>query len=179
MGQIRPRLRAPKMFRQVNLPPSVPGRLFLHSMPGRYEPLGDVWRELERLGIGLILCLAPLDEIHTKSPSYGVAIEKGEASGEILPFPIQDYEGPPDDEGFLHMAKEVARALQSGKSVLIHCGAGIGRSGAAAIAVLLALGEAATEARRMVSEAGSWPERPSQEAALRRLAEGLETRGRT
>ena len=29
------------MFRRVDLPARIPGRLLLHSMPGRYEAIGD------------------------------------------------------------------------------------------------------------------------------------------
>ena len=33
-------------FRSVTLPENVAGRLYFHSMPGRYEPLQAVWNEL-------------------------------------------------------------------------------------------------------------------------------------
>jgi len=31
------------MFRRVDLPAGVPGKLLLHSMPGRYEAIESVW----------------------------------------------------------------------------------------------------------------------------------------
>jgi len=62
-------------FRGVHLPSAVPGRLWLHSMPGRYEPLNDAWAEVRRLGVSRIVCLAPFLEIREKSPEYAKAIE--------------------------------------------------------------------------------------------------------
>jgi protein-tyrosine phosphatase len=142
-------------------------------MPGRYDALEDAWSEVERAGVRVIACLAPQDEIEKKSPDYAAAIETDEAPASLLRLPIGDFEGPGSDEGFRELAQEVAVSLRAGDGVLIHCGAGVGRTGMVAIAVLMILGASHTDAERRVRAAGSIPERPAQEEAVRRLEEFL------
>jgi hypothetical protein len=72
------------MFRQVQLAPSVPGRLLLHSMPGRREALDVVWDQIKRDHVSVIVCLAGRDEIREKSPEYGRALDTG-----AVPCPVQ------------------------------------------------------------------------------------------
>lgn len=160
-----------KPFRQVQLPGDVAGLLWLHSMPGRCESLDEAWAEAQRLGVSCIICLAPLDEIREKSPKYARAIEEQQCPCHLRRFPICDYHGPDDDQSFRRLAVEVADSLRNGGRVLVHCGAGIGRTGMFAIAVLITLGLPAEQARRHVTAADAGPERPAQEEALRRFLE--------
>ena len=44
-----------KMFRRVDLPAGVPGRLLLHSMPGRYEAIESVWHQVRNEAVGAIV----------------------------------------------------------------------------------------------------------------------------
>jgi protein-tyrosine phosphatase len=159
-------------FREVDLAGIADGRLLLHSMPGRYDALEDAWSEVQRTGVRVIVCLASQDEVEKKSPEYAVAINADEVPVNLRRFPIGDFEGPGSDEGFRELAQEVAASLRAGDGVLVLCGAGIGRTGMAAIAVLLALGVPLDEAERRVRAVGSGPERLAQEEALQRL-EGL------
>lgn len=157
------------MFREVELPKGIKGRLYLHSMPGRAGALDAVWAELRRLKVSALVCLAPVDEIREKSPQYAEALERGAVPCTVLSCPIRDFHGPDDDDVFVEMVARVAELLQAGDSVLIHCAGGIGRTGMFAVATLMALGVAENEARRRVDDAGSGPERPVQNEALRRI----------
>jgi protein-tyrosine phosphatase len=154
------------MFRAVELPEGHAGRLFLHSMPGRYEAYEDARQEIARCQIGRVVCLAPLAEVRTKSPLYAKAIETTQFPWRQEMFPVPDYGIPEDRETFWRLAQHLATTLQSGERVLIHCGAGVGRTGMLAIGVLLALGMTVDHARTAVGAAGSSPETPAQQEVI-------------
>jgi protein-tyrosine phosphatase len=143
------------MFRRVDLPARIPGRLLLHSMPGRYEAIESVWHQIERETVGAIVCLAEKEEIHEKSFEYARALEAGIVPCSVLRFEIPDRGAPEDRRAFWTLAGNVAQRLQLGEAVLIHCAGGVGRTATFAICVLLALGESASSARNVVSRAGS------------------------
>ena len=129
------------MFRRVDLPARIPGRLLLHSMPGRYEAIETVWHQVRSETIGAIVCLAEKDEIHEKSSEYARALEAGTVPCSVLPFEIPDRGAPEDRRAFWALAGDVARRLQSGEAVLIHCAGGVvGRTATFAISVLLRVG---------------------------------------
>jgi protein-tyrosine phosphatase len=146
------------MFRRVDLPPRVPGKLLLHSMPGRFEAIESAWQHVRSEAVGTIVCLAELYEIRLKSSSYAEALEVGSVPCHVLPVEIREGGVPEDRHGFWALAKNVANRLESGEVVLVHCAGGLGRTAMLAIPVLLALGESMNEAESAVSRAGSMVE---------------------
>ncbi|MCD6284493.1 MAG: tyrosine-protein phosphatase [Anaerolineae bacterium] len=154
------------MFRTVTLPQNIPGRIYLHSMPGRCESWGDFAAEASRCNIQTIVCLAPDDEIERKSPSYATAIKGGAISCSRKCFVIPDYGVPKDRDRFAEFVKAVAEFLRSGETILVHCGAGIGRTGTFAICLLLALGVSRAQAEKTICDAGSRPETSEQERLI-------------
>ena len=158
-------------MREVRLPPNVAGRLYLHSMPGRNEPFEEVRVAISDKKIGRVVCLAPRDEIRKKSPDYYAALVRG-VPWTRVEFPITDYGVPDDRMAFLILAQDTASALRGGERILIHCGAGIGRTGTLAVAVLLNLDYALLDAGKIVKAAGSGPETEGQSALLEWIAAG-------
>jgi protein-tyrosine phosphatase len=154
------------MFREVELPERLAGRLFLHSMPGRYDAYEDVRREIAKCYIARVVCLAPLAEVQTTSPLYAQAIEAARLPWRQEMFPVPDYGIPEDRDTFWRLAQRLAAGLQSGERVLIHCGAGIGRTGTLAICVLLALGMTTAHAHATVRAVGSSPETAAQQKVI-------------
>jgi protein-tyrosine phosphatase len=154
------------MFRSVCLPVDVPGRLLLHSMPGRYEALERVWQQVRRDAVRMIVCLTDRDELHEKSSEYAQALESGVVPCSVLPFAIPDRGAPHDHEAFWKLASELASRLQGGETILIHCAGGVGRTALLAVCVLLALGQPADEARSAVSRAGSTVETAPQSSLI-------------
>jgi protein-tyrosine phosphatase len=143
------------MFRRVDLPAAVPGKLLLHSMPGRFEALDKVWHQLERDAVGAIVCLTEQHEIRSKSWAYADALETGTVPCSVLPFEIPEGGVPDNRDTFWALSRHIADRLQAGEAVLVHCAGGVGRTAMLAISVLLALGQPIDEAERLVSQAGS------------------------
>jgi protein-tyrosine phosphatase len=154
------------MLRAVQLPDDVPGKLLLHSMPGRHEPLERTWEQVRLEGILVIVCLTDLEEVRTKSPAYAAALASGSAPCEIERFPIEDFGVPRDRLVFWDFASKIAEKLKAGSRILIHCGAGIGRTGTFATCVLMALGKTQATAEQAVEAAGSGPETSEQRALV-------------
>ena len=150
------------MFRRVELPARVPGRLLLHSMPGRFEALERVWHQLRSDAVVAIVCLTEEYEIRLKSSTYAEALEAGTVPCSVLPFEIREGGVPADRDAFWALASDVANRLQSGEAVLVHCAGGVGRTAMLAVSVLLALGEPKNEAESAVSRAGSMVETMAQ-----------------
>ena len=143
------------MFRQVELPAGISGRLLLHSMPGRFEAIERVWHQVRSDAIGAIVCLTEQYEIHLKSTQYAQALASGTVPCAVLPFEIREGGVPEDRNAFWGLANDVAKRLQRGEAILIHCAGGVGRTAMLAVSVLLALGEPMSAAESVVSQAGS------------------------
>lgn len=150
-------------LREVTIPL---GRLYLAAMPGRRASLQSDLDDMSASDVTKILCLAPDDEIAAKSPEYSNRLHPVDLPFLIARFDIPDYGAPEDRDAFAKFVFDAADGLRRGENLLLHCGAGIGRTGMTAICILLALGYSETDARRAVVAAGSGPERPQQEALI-------------
>ncbi len=120
-------------MRRVELPEDLEGHLFLHSMPGRYEPIEDFLTEIVLKNISCVVCLASQEEIRQKSPAYATLLG-GTVPWEHIAFPIWNL-GAPD--AFEPLSREIVKRLRQGRNVLIHCDSGVGRTGTVAVSVLL------------------------------------------
>jgi len=143
------------MFRRVDLPARVSGKLLLHSMPGRFEKIESAWQQVQNEAVSVIVCLVEQYEIRVKSLAYAEALESGSVPCSVLPFEIREGGVPEDRDRFWALAKDLANRLQAGEAVLIHCAGGVGRTAMLATCVLLVLGEPMNEAEAAVSRAGS------------------------
>lgn len=148
--------------RAVELPADVPGRLWLASMPGRFEPWPEFLAEARQLGIQRVVSLTPRSELAELSPSYHAAVLAGKLPFTWSHLPMRNFGLPEDIVGFRQEVRAVAGALRQGETVLLHCAAGMGRTGSAAACVLKALGMDTTQALRKVRDAGSNPQNAEQ-----------------
>jgi protein-tyrosine phosphatase len=146
------------MFRPVILSDLCNGKLYLHSMPGRHKDFERAKDDIRKYKISKVVCLAPLEEIRIKSPEYFKAIQEKDIQFDLLMFPISDYGIPDHPNRFLKLAKDIGNNLQEGENILIHCGAGIGRTGTLAVLTLIGIGLTAEESQVRVAIAGSFPE---------------------
>ena len=142
------------------------GRLYLVAMPGTRGPPEQTWEGLREEGVQVVVCLAEPEEIRAKSPAYAAALEAQAVPCPVESFPVADFGVPDDREAFWALACRMGKRLTGGGRVVIHCGAGIGRTGTLAACVLLALGEPPAPAEQAVAAAGSHPETDPQRALV-------------
>lgn len=164
-------------LREVKLPAGVSGRLLLSALPGRAQP----WEEPEQAfglaeaailasGVSLVVNLVPEESLGHLSPIYLERTRKGALRWKSLHLPIPDYGVPERVDDLVAGARGAAGRLQRGEALLVHCVAGIGRTGLFAIAALLHLGVPLSRARDLVRQAGSGTESPAQRTLLQELA---------
>ncbi|MEJ8836661.1 protein-tyrosine phosphatase family protein [Ramlibacter sp. AN1133] len=149
-------------LRRVRLPPEVPGQLWLGPMPGRFQAWSAFSAEAERSGLGLVVCLTPKLELAELSPDYHAAVGRGRLPFRWMHVPMRNFGLPEDPAAFRRDVNTIADTVRAGKSVLLHCAAGMGRTGTAAACVLKALGLDAQQAVQRVRDAGSNPQNAEQ-----------------
>ncbi len=149
-------------FRSVPLPEPVAGALWLHAMPGRLEPWQTFLAEAGRTRLTLLVCLTPRHELASLSPSYDTALREGTLPMRWLQLPMRDFGLAGNFERFREGIESIARGVTSGDVALLHCAAGIGRTGTAAACLLKRLGLPREQALQRVRAAGSSPESAAQ-----------------
>lgn len=145
-------------FRSLALPEPVLGTLWLAPMPGRLEPWDEFLAQARRAGLSRIVCLTPREEVTALSLPYHQALQQGSLPCAWMHLPMRNFALSEDAQAFHAGVAALAQALRDGESILLHCAAGIGRTGTAAACVLKRLGLDRTQALQRVRDAGSNPE---------------------
>ena len=127
------------------------GTLSVMAKPVAGEWIEEEFSGLKRLGIDKIVSLLESFE------QYDVGLEKEEVlcikNGiEYSSFPIPDR-GLPNTLQATKFSKELYTEICNGKHIVIHCRAGIGRTGIIAGAIIVNTGITALEALTLISEA--------------------------
>jgi atypical dual specificity phosphatase len=145
---------------RVALPDGVPGRLWLC---GKHAIAPDRQRLVEEVGgAATIVCLVERHELAERYPEYVKWLDASDREAAVW-WPIPDLHAPDADQIGPLVADLVAR-LEAGETLVVHCGAGMGRAGTTAACVLIRLGVDADEAVRAVAAArpGAGPEAGAQ-----------------
>jgi hypothetical protein len=149
-------------LRRLRLPTDIPGQVWLGAMPGRFERWSAFEAEARRTRLGTVVCLAPRAEVGELAPEYNAALARGGLPFRWLHVPMRNFGLPEDPAAFRRDVAAIAGSIREGKAVLLHCAAGLGRTGTAAACVLKALGLDAQEALQRVRDAGSNPQNAEQ-----------------
>ncbi len=123
-----------------------PGRLWLC---GKHAVGPDPEAALARVQADTLLCFNERHEIEARYPDY-VDWLRADQPGRLW-FPTPDLGVRPVDE-FLDLVDDCVARLDEGARLLAHCGAGIGRAGTFAVAVLVARGTALDDALAVVAD---------------------------
>jgi atypical dual specificity phosphatase len=116
--------------------------------------------ELEALGIRAVLCL-------TESPPAPDLATRGFV---VRHEPVPDF-APPGPDALARCVEFIARHLEAGSPVVVHCTAGYGRTGTVLAAYLVLHGLAPEEAIAEVRRLRPWSiETAEQESAVLRFA---------
>jgi hypothetical protein len=96
------------------------------------------------VGADRIVCLCEPSELAARYPGYAAWLAAAPRDQAIC-FPIPDLHAPRVDAA-LPFLDALRVLLDDGLSLLMHCGAGIGRAGTMAAALLMTMGEERTAA---------------------------------
>ena len=91
---------------------------------------------ISRLDINLVVSLLEINEART----LGLDAEREQARAlgmQFVSFPIPDMGIPTSVEEFASLSKMLLKQIDAGANLLVHCHAGIGRSGLLAAGILL------------------------------------------
>ncbi|MEY2687859.1 MAG: hypothetical protein RL375_2057 [Pseudomonadota bacterium] len=156
-------------FRRLTLPEGVPGQLWLNGMPGRFESWTSFKAEARERDLQGLICLNPLHEVAAGSPDYHAAITSGTLPWRWRHLPMRDFGVAAGEAHFRAQVLEVADELEHGDVLLLHCAAGIGRTGTVAACLLKHLGTSRDAALAAVRAAGSNPESAAQSGLISRF----------
>ena len=149
-------------LRAVKLPEGVAGSLWLGAMPGRFESWNAFEAQARQSDLGVVVCLTPREELAELSPLYHAAIDEGGLPFRWINLPMPNFGLPADPVIFRREVQQIAAALRQGDAVMLHCAAGIGRTGSTAACVLKALGLDTAQALKRIRDAGSNPQNAQQ-----------------
>lgn len=160
--------------------PGIKNQLYISSRPGfgSPHPSREIEPFIERIagmGISRVMVLMPDYELYD---AYGANLLDvyREASLEVLHCPIRDFGVPeqiPGSGGYDKTIQDLLEALVQGP-VLLHCAAGLGRSGLTAACLLVKTGLSSDEAIERVRRARPGTiQTAEQEKFVRRYEESI------
>jgi protein-tyrosine phosphatase len=148
--------------------PATTGRLWLC---GKHFVGPDVEDAVAQVGATTVVCLNEAHELEARYPDY-VAWLRANRDRRAVWSPVPDLHAP-DVETAVALVEHLRTRLEGGETLLVHCGAGFGRAGTIAAALLLRLGVPLADAVPAVAAARpmAGPEAGVQTALLASLAE--------
>ena len=126
------------------------GSLHVMPKPGSGTALDDEMAKLKSIGMDRVVSLLEAQE----ASKLGLDQEQAlvvKHNMEFVSFPITDMALPDSVQGFLGFTKQLYDDCYSGLNTVVHCRAGIGRSGMVAAGVLMHDGFEPLDALELIS----------------------------
>lgn len=139
---------APQLHWVNNL---VRGNLAVMAAPRPHDRLDEVLLGWQSEGVEIVVSLVERQEL----PGLMEAEQDlcAEFGLEFVWFPVRDKTVPPSHDPVLRLCRQLAGEIYKGRSIAIHCRAGIGRSPLLAACILMHLGVDGATALDMIAEA--------------------------
>jgi protein-tyrosine phosphatase len=134
----------------INAP--LTGRLAIMARPRAGDWLEDEIADWKRSGVDTIVCLLEPEEVVELGLLQEVTLCEA-ANMEYVSFPIPDRGVPASLRLAQALGERIAAAVDSGRSIAVHCRAGIGRSSMIAACALVCSGVNADRALALIGEA--------------------------
>lgn len=157
---------------RLPVPAGVPGTLLACAV----DVVGpDPGAAVDEFGVDTVVCLMERHDLARRFPDHVRWLDEGAGDDRAVWAPAPDH-GVVSDAEAAAVAADVWRRLARGATVLLHCGAGYGRTGVVAVQVLMSgdgpsgrttLDDAVVAVRAARPACG--PQSDEQEAQLRRL----------
>ena len=112
----------------TELPFSFSGKLFRSPMPFSSYDQVEVWQSYLGQDIGLVVVLTEQQEYLVYAMKDLPAFYKSNGL-DVLHLPVPDFGVPSDPDEWEKGIKTVIDALKEGRNVVVHCLAGLGRTG--------------------------------------------------
>lgn len=102
-------------------------------MAGKHYVGPDIERALEAVGATRVVCLVEQFELERRYDDYLAFLADDDRA---LWWPVSDFHAP-ELGSAEELVDRIVAMLTAGEAVIVHCGAGIGRAGTVAAAVLI------------------------------------------
>jgi protein-tyrosine phosphatase len=127
------------------------GEIAICRLPGSHSPLQDDITAICALGVACVVSLTPMEEIRRLGDAQlSAALQENNIAWHH--FPILDYSTPLPNQAqdWQQLSAQLHGLLDQGQRILIHCFAGIGRSGMITMRLLVERGMSPADALALV-----------------------------
>lgn len=116
------------MSKLTRLPFDFPGKIYRSPMPmGPYDPRHELLEAYTAAGIQLVVMLsAQGEDLHLSGQDLGSLYRQN--GMQVLRLPIVDFHTP-DRAALTGVLDQIQSAASQGQNVVVHCSAGLGRTG--------------------------------------------------